>query len=103
QAYSNAIQHQSHLTGKFLDTRLGFEQKNISNTVRKQMTNTELSSSPNFDHPVVRNQLNSIADSLALANPDWHPKQVADAAKQYITDLAGALNPNAGKDTENKD
>lgn len=105
-AYKAAIQHNTSLTDTFINQRSEYEKKQIDNGVHKQLTSQALSSAPNFSHPVIKQELNRVADQFSRANPDASPIEVAEAAKKYITDLSSALNPttstssNQGKEAE---
>jgi hypothetical protein len=92
-AYKAAIQHNTSLTDSFINQRSDFEKKQVQQGVKEQLTHQALSSAPNFNHPVIKQELNRIASQFARANPDASPVEVAEAAKQYITDLSSALNP----------
>ena len=61
------------------------------------ITASELSNAPNYNHPVVKAELNRIASQFAAANPDASPQEVAKAAQKYISDLQTALNPETKK------
>jgi hypothetical protein len=63
--------------------------------VRGELTTQALSDAPNFDHPVIRQELIRVAEQFAKANPDASPQEIATSAKQYMTDIASALNPKA--------
>lgn len=99
-AYKTALEHTTALSDAHLKQRTEFDQKRIASGVRRQLTESELANVPNFDHPVVAAQLKSTAAAFARANPDATPQQIATAAKQYITDLASALNPSAPGSTD---
>lgn len=92
-SYRAAIEHGGMLTDKFVGASLAHNGKSLGNKVRQELTTNALSSTPNFQHPVVKKQLTEIAQRLQQANPDATPQEIADAAKQYLTDLATALNP----------
>lgn len=95
-AYSAALQHSSTLTDKFVGLRSDYDSKRIGSSVKQELTTQKLSSLPNADHPVVKQQLADTARRLSSQYPDATPDWIADQARQYITDLASALNPNAG-------
>jgi hypothetical protein len=98
QAYKAALEHSTTLTDTFVKTRGEFEKKQVAGNVRTQLTDQALSSAPNYDHPVIRNELNRVASQMAKANPDASPQEIAKAAQKYINDLASALNPSAQQD-----
>lgn len=100
-AYKAAIQHNTSLTDTFITQRSEYEKKQIDNGVHKQLTSQALSSAPNFSHPVIKQELNRVADQFSRANPDASPIEVAEAAKKYITDLSSALNPSTSKTESN--
>jgi hypothetical protein len=96
-AYRASIEHNTALTDTFINQRSEYESKKIDSGVRKQLTSSALANTPNYQHPVVKAELNRIASQFAAANPDSSPQEVAEAAKKYIDDLQAALNPSAGK------
>ena len=95
QAYKASLQHSSVLTDTFVDARSQFERTQTAPAVRKQLTEAQLSTTPNYSHPVVRNQLNMLADQISVKNPNLAPAQVADMAKQYLSELVSQINPAA--------
>ena len=102
-SYRAAIEHNTALTDTFLTTRGDFEKKNLERGVKSQLTASELSSAPNYNHPVVKAELNRIAKQFAAANPDSSPQEVAKAAQKYISDLQAALNPKAEKESSEEE
>lgn len=101
--YRAALEHNTALTDTFISQRSEFESKKIDSGVRKQLTSSALANTPNYNHPVVKAELNRIASQFAAANPDSSPQEVAEAAKKYIEDLQSALNPSAGKNADGSD
>ena len=100
-AYKAALQHGTALTDTYVKQRSEFDQKSLHTGVRQELTTHALSDAPNFDHPVIRQELNRVANQFAKANPDASPQEIAKSAKQYITDLSSALNPAAPKTPAN--
>lgn len=103
-AYKASLAHGSSLTDNFINSRLDYEGKSLSGKVKNELTNTELSgSTQNFNHPVVKAQLTQVAQSLSKQHPDATPQQIAQMARDYVTTLAQAINPNSStKDSGNK-
>jgi hypothetical protein len=96
-AYKAALSHGTALTDTFVKNRSDYDRDRLKNGVRGELTNQALSDAPNFDHPVIRQELIRVAEQFAKANPDASPKEIADSAKKYMTDIATALNPAAPK------
>ena len=96
-AYKASLEHNSALTDTFINQRSTFEQNNINKGVKNQLTQQNLASAPNYDHPVIKQELNRVADQFAKANPDMPPQEIAKAAQKYIADLSAALAPAAPK------
>lgn len=94
-SYRAALEHNTALTDSYLTNRGDFDKKSLERGVKSQLTASELSSAPNYNHPVVKAELNRIANQFAAANPDASPQEVAKAAQKYIADLQNALNPTA--------
>ena len=94
-SYRAALEHNTALTDSYLTNRGDFDKKSLERGVKSQLTASELSSAPNYNHPVVKAELNRIASQFAAANPDASPQEVAKAAQKYIADLQNALNPTA--------
>jgi len=92
-AYSASLEHATSLTETHLGQRADYESKKLNTGVREQLTSNALSNAPNYDHPVVKAELNRVANQFAAANPDSSPQQIATAAQKYIADLSAALAP----------
>lgn len=92
-AYKTSLQHSTALTDRFVEAREGHANKGFGSKVKNVMTSNELANTSNFEHPVVRQQLTEVANRLQTQNPDASPQQIATMAKQYLIDLAGAINP----------
>ena len=103
QSYRTALHHSTSLTDKFVGARSQHDLKNLGTHVKRELTDQALSSDPNFSHPVVKKQLNDIANRMQRENPEASPIQIAQAAKQYILDLAEALNPPSKEKQEGAD
>lgn len=93
--YRASIEHGGVLTDKFVGASLAHNGKGLGKQVRSELTNHALSDTPNYQHPVVRQQLSEIARRIQQANPDAPPAEVAKQAKEYLSQLAAAINPNA--------
>lgn len=96
-SYRAALEHSTKLTDTHLTQRSDFESKRLAKGVKQQLTSDALSSSDNtnYNHPVVRAELNRIAESFA-ASPEYAdapPQQIAQAAKKYFQDIQEALHP----------
>lgn len=91
--YQTTLQHQSLLTDRFVGARLEHEGKQLGSRVKSELTTSALSSDANYNHPVVKAELNRVASLIQQANPDASPQQVALEAKKYLNDLNSALNP----------
>lgn len=101
-AYRASIEHNTALTGTYLDQRSTFDQGRVQGNVRQQLTQAELAQTPNYEHPVIKNELNRIASQYARANPDASPQSIAKAAQNYINELYSAMNPQQqGGDSSN--
>lgn len=92
-AYRASLDHATSLTDTYLGQRAKYDNSRVASGVHQQLTQQELSQTPNYSHPVVKAELNSMASRIARANPDYSPQQVANEAKAYIAKLSAALNP----------
>lgn len=92
-AYKASLEHNTALTDTYLNQRGEFDKKSLEKGVKSQLTSEALSNAPNYNHPVVKAELNRIASQFAAANPDSSPQEIAKAAQKYISDLQSALNP----------
>lgn len=92
-SYRASLEHSTSLTDAFMAQRGEYEGQVLAKGVRSQLTSAELANAPNYNHPVVKAELNRIASQFAAANPDASPQEVAKAAQKYIFDLQAALNP----------
>jgi len=103
QAYQHALSHSSTLTGKFTDAREAYNSKSFSGKVRNELTVNALTGTPNYSHPVVRKELIRVSKEIQAQNPDASPQEVADQARQYLTEISGALNPtNTAQEQQSK-
>jgi hypothetical protein len=92
-AYQTALAHNSSLTEGFVTAREGFAEKGLTGKVKNELTVNALTGTQNFDNPVVRKQLVSVAMDLQRQHPDASPQEIAAEARRYITELANAINP----------
>ena len=97
-AYKAALEHNTALTDTFLSSRAEYDGKRVASSVKGQLTDQALSGTPNYSHPVIKAELKRVASAYSRANPDASPAAVAEAAKEYINTIAGALNPTAKAD-----
>lgn len=99
QAYQSALAHSSSLTDKFVGARSAFDQKQLGTGVKRELTTQALSNIPNYNHPVVKNQLNMFANQIHAANPEYSPEQIAQTAAKMMQDLASAISPQSSEAT----
>lgn len=92
-SYRASIEHNTALTDSFINQRGAYEQQQLNSGVKQQLTQNELSNTPNYSHPVIKQELNRIAAQYARANPDASPQDIAKAAQTYINELHTAMNP----------
>jgi len=92
-AYSASLEHATALTETHLGQRAAYETQQLNKGVKQQLTSNALSTAPNYNHPVVKAELNRVAAQFASGNPDASPQEIATAAQKYITDLSAALAP----------
>lgn len=96
QAYRNALTHTSSLTDRFVSMREDHFAKKVPHVIRDELTMGALGGENGSKmSPVARKQLADIAKRMQAANPDASPQEIATAAKQYVTDLYNAMNPDA--------
>ena len=93
--YRTVIEHNGMLTDKFVGARLTHEGKNFDGKVKDHLTTSALAKTDNFNHPAVKQQLIDTAKRIQAQNPDMPPEKVAEEARNYITELANAINPKA--------
>jgi len=102
-SYQSALDHGSKLSDQFINQRLSFDEKGFASKVNSQLTQQELSTTANFNHPVVKQQLTEVAQRLAKANPDAAPADIARMAKEYVVEMANAINGTSAEDAAKKD
>lgn len=95
KVYESSLGHGARLTEGFVGAREGFNQKSFGKNVRAELTNGELSNGLQTSNPVVRKALTETAQRLQAQYPDYSPKEIADMAKTWVTELAKATNPDA--------
>lgn len=98
-AYQTSLQHSAALTDRFVGSRLEFEGKQLGSKVKSELTSSALSTAPNYQHPVVKAELNRIANMLAAEHPDATPQQIAESAQKYLMDVTNAVNPSKPAET----
>ena len=103
-AYSSAIQHQSALTDAHIGNVSKYQDSKLDARIKSGLTSNELSKAPSGGHPIVKAELNRVAQRLAAANPDAAPEDIALAARKYLSDLANSLSDKSTKteDTKNE-
>lgn len=84
-AYKASLSHGSHLTGKFVEARSAYDSRKTAPQVKSQLVSQALSSMPNYNHPAVKKQVDSVAEGIQRQNPDATPDQVAKMTKEYFT------------------
>lgn len=96
-AYRASLEHSTKLTDTHLGQRSEYENQRLQKGVKQQLTSDALSSNSNtnFNHPVVKSELNRIAQGLANSTEfaDASPQEIAKAAKKYFDDVYSAINP----------
>lgn len=98
KAYLTALQHSGALADNVLDTRLSGLAKDLPSNISSILTRNQLKATPAFDNPVVRQAMNDTASRILKVHPDASPAEVAEQTKDYFTELAKALNPDANFD-----
>lgn len=104
-AYRASLEHATKLTDTHLGQRSEYESQRLQKGVKEQLTSDALSSNTNFNHPVVKSELNRIAQGLANSPEfaDASPQEIAKAAKKYFDDVYSAINPaDPSKDSAGK-
>lgn len=94
-SYRASLEHVTKLTDTHLGQRAEYDTKRVQSGIKSQLTSDALSSSPNYNHPVIKAELNRIANQFANSQEyaDATPSQIADAAKRYMNDIHAAMNP----------
>lgn len=92
-AYKAALQHNTALTDTHLNARAEHDRTTVDRAVKSSLISNELSSVPNANHPVVKQELVRIAKALATENPDATPTQIKEEAVRYLNTVYSALNP----------
>lgn len=93
-AYAAAMEHQSTLTDRFVDMRLGHERQGLGGEVNRILARTHATSDPAISsNPVLREHFSYVSDRIAQQYPDATPDWIAQQAKKYFTDMAAAVSP----------
>lgn len=94
QAYANAIQHNSLLTGKFLDIKGKYDQKGLGRTIKEQLALTGIDTHKAAQNsPIVRENLRMIAQNLTRQYPDASPEWIQEKAVAFFTEMYTSMNP----------
>lgn len=104
-SYQAALEHTTKLTDAHLGQRTDFDNQRLQKGVKQQLTSDALRSNPNYNHPVVRAELNRIAQAFSNSPEyvDASPQQIAEAAQKYMMDLHSAMSPaDPNKDSSGK-
>lgn len=101
-AYRTSIEHSGLLTDKFVGAREAHSAKGLGSRVKQELTDSHLANTPNFKHPVVRQQLKEVATRLQRQHPDASAEEIAQMSRDYITQLAEAMNPDGNKQAPGK-
>jgi hypothetical protein len=91
QAYSMALQHNGVLTDKFVSSRAEFEKKSMPSQIKKELVSSNLQSTVNTKHPVIKKELTRIAEAMHSQYPDASPAEIAQAATEYFSQLSQAM------------
>lgn len=96
QAYSQALNHGTALTDKFVGQYSEHQMKQVAPMVRDQLTNNALNDTTgeqtlDLSNPVVQNAVKQTATLLQQRNPTMAPSQVAEMAKKYHIELAAQM------------
>jgi hypothetical protein len=91
QAYVHAVQHNSMLTGKFVDQRSSYDLNQVGSRVRSELTSNALNNGDVPLHPLQRAELKRIAEQLQAAHPDAPAADIAQQARTYLNDLAASF------------
>jgi hypothetical protein len=94
-SYRASLEHVTKLTDTHLGQRAEYDTKKVQSGIKSQLTSDALSSLPNYNHPVIKAELNRIANQFANSQEyaDATPSQIAEAAKRYLNDIHAAMNP----------
>lgn len=101
-AYKASLSHTGKLTEGFVSSRESFNEKGLGKKVRGELTVNALTGTPNFQNPVVRKQLIKIAEGLQAQHPDAAPEEIANMAKEFVSELSKAITPAAQGDQGNQ-
>ena len=101
QAYANAMNHSSKLTERFVGMHSEHSLKSVPKTVAERMVQSRIANNPNAQrHPVVKKQMEVIANQLLKTNPDASPEWIEEQVGEYYLNLARETNPEIFKDLE---
>ena len=102
-AYRSAIEHGGVLTDKFVGARESYGNKKLPDVLRGHLTEQQLAANtPNYKHPVVKQQLSDIARRLQKTHPDAQPQEIAEMAKDYLQTFMKAITPAEQNPVANK-
>lgn len=99
-AYRSAIEHGGMLTDQFVGAREKYSEKGFSSKIKQELTSNALSGTPNYQHPVVKQQLTEIATRMSKLHPDATPQEIAEMSKRFLADMSSAVNPTPNQNQE---
>lgn len=104
QSYALAMQHSGQMADNVLDSRMTGLSNKLPTDIASMMTQQELKSEiPGFNHPVVREMLKDTSAKIRAAHPDATAKEIAAQTKEYFTEIAKLINPDANFDGKTKE
>lgn len=92
-AYKAALAHSSTLTDTHLNKREEYEDSRLGARVKQTLLKQEIASTPNLQHPVVKQEITRIAEQFAKQYPDATPAWIRDAALKYFDEVHNAVSP----------
>ncbi|WCD44263.1 putative structural protein [Polaromonas phage Tiera] len=93
QSYSKAIQHGGKMTETFVGAREQHSAKGFGSKLKQELTANSFAEDPKFQNPVVKKQLNMIAQNISNKNPNLTPSEVKAQAVEYMTEMSKIFNP----------
>jgi len=92
-AYKTAMQHNSALVNANLDARFKALEPTIQKSVNSNLTSNALASLPNASNPVVKAELDRVAQQLRTKYPEASNQWIAEQTNTYLLELGKQLTP----------
>ncbi len=91
-----SLESHTALTERFVDARSQHDRSGLGKSINSQLTKNSLEKLA-ANNPLVKKQLDVVAEELMKSNPDATPEWIAEQTPKYFLEMARQTNPEAFK------